>query len=285
MEYEFYMDLFFLTDFFLNVLSLSLAAAFLRERLRMRRLFLAAAVGSLWNCFLILFPVLPAFAELFLTVFLIGSLMVESTFSVVYTVKKQQKKQEGTWERPRSGVFAKACIRLIEADFVLLISSALLSGCLMFSRQHFYLSDLETLCFTGIVCLLGQNVLKAALKTRGIGNVRYPVRLYYRGKEKEFLALADSGNRLRVPGSGKPVSLISYMDCKGFCDSVSEGFYVPYSAVGTEKGVLFAVLFEKMEILKDGKYITIENPAVAITKEKVSIKGDFSILLPEEYVL
>lgn len=285
MEYEFYIDLFFLTDFFLNFLSLFLAAAFLRERLRMRRLLSAAALGSLWNCLLIFFPVFPPFVELLLTVFLIGSLMVETSFSVAYGRRKWSKEQEDPWGRPRFEGLVKTCIRLFRADLVLLISSALLSGCLMFSRQHFYFTDLETLCFAGIVCLLGQNILKAALKTRGIGKVRYPVRLYYRGKEKGFLALADSGNRLRVPGSGKPVSLISYTDCKGFCDSVSGGFYVPYSAVGTKKGVLFAVLFEKMEILKDGTYITIENPAVAITREKISANGDFSILLPEEYVL
>lgn len=277
MEYEFYIDLFFLTDFFINLLSLFLTAVFLRERLRVFRMFLAAAVGSLWNCFLILFPIFPASSELIITVSLTGSLMVEIAF--LADLNRRERPQT------RDKGIADACARLVGADFALLISSAMISGCLMFSRQHFYLSDWESLCFTGIACLLGCRILETVMKTRGIGKIRYPVRLYYRGREKEFLALADSGNRLRVPDSGKPVSLISYADCKGFCDSVSGGFYIPYRAIGTERGVLFTVLFEKMEIFKDGKYITIENPAVAITKEKISVKGDFSILLPEEYVL
>lgn len=263
MEYEFYIDLFFFTDFFLNFLSLLLTAAFLKERLRFGRCVLAAVLGSLWNCFLVVFPVFPALLELGLTVFLTGSLMVKISFSFGISSWRQS----------------------VGAVFVLLISSALLSGCLMFSRQHFYLSDWESLFFVGAVSLMGFRALRASFQTKAIGKVRYPVRLYYRGKEKEFLALADSGNRLHVPGTGKPVSLISYWDCKGFCDSVSGGFYIPYRAVGTEKGVLFAVLFEKMEILKDGKYIMIENPAVAITKERISVNGEFSILLPEEYVL
>ena len=117
-----------------------------------------------------------------------------------------------------------------------------------------------------------------------IGDDRYQVSLYYKGREKHFLALADSGNRLRVPESKQPVSLISYKDCIGFCEEVSGGFYIPYHAVGTEKGLLFAMQFERMEIKKNGRTKIIEHPAVAIVKERLSVKGDFSMILPEAYV-
>lgn len=259
LEYEFYIDVFFLTDFFLNLLSLFLTAAFLRKSARLMRLIFAAVLGSFWNCFLVVFPVLTPTIELAATVFVVGSVMVKIAFS------PQRMK--------------------MRAVAALLGAAAMVNGCLDFSKEHFYLSDWESLVFTGLLCLAGERLLRELLKKRGIGAERYHVRLHYKGKTREFSGLADSGNRLHVPGTGMPVSVISYKDCTGFCESVSGGFYIPYRAVGTREGVLFAMLFEKMEIIKDGKIRIIEKPAVAIVKEPLSVKGEFSMILPEEYVL
>ena len=122
------------------------------------------------------------------------------------------------------------------------------------------------------------------MKGQKVGTERYEVTLYFNGRQRKFTGLADSGNRLKVPESGKPVSLVSYQDCAGFCDKVSGGFFIPYRAVGTGHGLLFAITFEKMEIRKSGTCIKIENPVVAITKEPLSSSGDFNMILPEEYV-
>lgn len=263
MEYEFYLDLFFLADCLFNLLSLFLTAAFVRKETCACRMILAAAIGSFWNCFLIIFPVLPVGMELVLTIFAAGSVMCGCAFPSLMLMQAE---------------------KLLMADFALMASSALVSGCFSFAREHFYLSDTESLMFISLICLPAQRLIKRMLKRGKIGAERCYVRLYYQGKMKEFLALADSGNRLRVPDTGKPVSLISFKDCTGFCDKVSGGFYIPYRSVGTEKGFLFAVVFEKMEITRDGRTMTIEHPAVAITRESLSTSGDFSMILPEEYV-
>lgn len=268
MEYEFYLDLFFLTDFYFNLLSLFLSAALLGQRLFFWRLCLAAAIGSAWNCFLIVFPLLPTWLELLITVLPVGGIML-----IVAFYERFEEKQSKRFLRS---------LLLAEGSF--LVSAGLLNGCYSFSMQHFYLSDLESLIFTGLLCLFAEHLLRYRYKRGTVGETRYPVSLYYQGKQKTFLALVDSGNRLHVPGTGKPVSLISYQDCTGFCDTVSGGFYIPYRAVGTERGMLFATLFEKMEIQGNERVITIEKPAVAIVKESLSANGDFSMILPEEYV-
>ena len=297
MEYVFYIDVFFVTDFFLNFLALWLAAVVLRRRpkvriLRLRprhlgtewneaagqsremektgrtgrslgnllRMSLAAMIGSGWNCLIVIFPMLPSWAELILTVTIVGTAMCFAAFG-------------GQWRF------------LAKADATLLLTSALLNGCVSFSRQHFFLTDFECLAFTGIVAGLSAIFLEKAMQAQAIGKERYHVRLYYRGNSKEFTALADSGNRLHVPQTGKPVSLISFGDCHGLCEKVSGGYYIPYRAVGTDHGLLFAITFEKMEILKNGMCITIENPAVAIAKSPLFASGDFNMILPEEYVL
>ncbi len=264
MEYEFYIDVFFLVDFYLNLLSLFLTAACLHQRNSVVRLGLAAAIGSFWNSILILFPFLPLRAELPVTLVVVGGIMLTIAFR---------------------GLFSDGILRMLKAEGCLFLSSGLVNSCYSFSCQQFYLTDMEGLIFAGFICVLLESLIRCCVFNRGkIGDDRYQVSLYYKGNEKRFLALADSGNRLCVPESGKPVSLISYKDCSGFCEEVSGGFYIPYHAVGTEKGMLFAMQFERMEIRKNGRTRIIHCPVVAIVKERLSAKGDFSMILPEVYV-
>ena len=258
MEYVLYLDVWFLTDIFLNLLALWLTAVFLKKPMRMSRLCLAALAGSLWNCALVLYPMRSSVAELFLTIAVAGSGMVRIAFGKDNSVSM---------------------------DLVLLLATTILSGCLAFVKEQFWLTDQEILSAAAFATACAGILLRKLLHSTEIGNQRFPVRLYYQGKQREFLALADSGNRLRVPESQKAVSLISYDDCRGFCEQVAGGIFIPYRAVGTDHGLLFAITFEKMEIEKNGICKTIENPVVAITKEPLSSGGDFNMLLPEEYVL
>ena len=70
----------------------------------------------------------------------------------------------------------------------------------------------------------------------------------------------SSGNRLREPVSGKPVSVVYIGDLKGFCDSVDGVVHIPYRAVGTRAGLLPAVIFEKMEIVWEKRTVEIQRP-------------------------
>ena len=117
------------------------------------------------------------------------------------------------------------------------------------------------------------------------GRERFLVRLFYRGEQREFKALADSGNRLREPVSGKPVSVVYIGDLKGFCDSVDGVVYIPYRAVGTRAGLLPAVIFEKMEIVWEKRTVEIQRPVVAVAREPLSGDGGFTMLIPEQFVV
>ena len=264
MNYEFYIDVFFLVDFYLNLLSLFLTAACLQQKSHILRLGLAAAIGSFWNILVIIFPFLSSRAELVVTIMAIGGVMIGTAFG---------------------GSVSESIPHLLRAVGCLFLSAGLVNSCYSFSCQQFYLNDTEGLVFTGLMSVWLERLIRRCVFSRKkIGDDRYLVSLYYKGREKQFLALADSGNRLCVPETGKAVSLISYKDCIGFCEEVSRGFYIPYRAVGTEKGTLFAMQFEKMEIRKNGRVKVIVQPVVAIVKERLSVKGDFSMILPEAYV-
>ena len=260
MEYEFYIDRFFLTTLFFNVLSLYLSSVFLKKKRTSWRLLCAAGIGSAWNCFLIFMPVFPMSVEMVVTVVVLGSMMVRIAFEI-----------RGYKEN-------------FKAVGMLTMSSVLMGGILSFCRQFFWLEDWESLVLTGVGCLLAERGINYLMKAKKIGDTRYPVRLFYRGKQKMFLALADSGNRLKVPESERPVSVVTGADCLDFCETISGGFYIPYRSVGTGHGILFSTEFDKMEIKRGDEWICIERPVVAFSKEALSADGSFSMILPEEYI-
>ena len=264
MEYEFYLDIFFLTNFYFTLLSLFLTAAYMNRKCTIARLVFAAAIGSFWNSILVIYPFFSLGTELLITVGVIGSVMLAVNFP---------------------GLLAEGFLKLLKAEGCLFLAAALISGCYSFFCQQFYLTDFEGLICTGLICIIPEHLIRRMIFSRErIGDARYQVILSYKGKEKEFSALADSGNHLCVPDSGKPVSLISFYDCRNFCEEVTGGFYSPYHAVGTEHGMLFALRFERMKIMKNGKIKVVESPVVAITKERLSVNGDFSMILPEAYI-
>lgn len=260
MEYTFYIDVFFLINLHFDLIILYLAALMGRRRVRWPRLLGAALLGSFLSCFPVFLPILSAPAS---ALFLLaaGSLMNIAAFPI--------------------GNFKS----LLAADGFLVAAGALTGGLFYWVRQRFYLRDGESIIFVAGLAVLAGILVKEMTRERARGRQRYRVRLSYRGACRDFLALADSGNRLRMPGTGKPVSIISYEDCQGFLELVSGVIYIPYRAVGTDCGMLPGVILEKMEIEKEDGMVVIERPVVAVTKERLSGSGDFTMLLPEELLL
>ena len=206
MEYVIYIDVIFLTDFFLNILALYFTSVILRRRSSLFRVALAAAIGGIWSCFLVLHSVKSQTVILVLTVFGIGSLMnlVAGGFRL-FEYKCDLKRD------PRRQIL-KLLGMVFKADAALLVASALLQGCFSLTQEHFCLSDWESLAFVGALTGAIGSFLQETLKQRRIGRERYCVFLYLDGKSREFSAMADSGNRLQVPETGKYVALISYRD-------------------------------------------------------------------------
>lgn len=68
-----------------------------------------------------------------------------------------------------------------------------------------------------------------------IGKTRYQVRLFLNEKSKEFTAMADSGNRLVEPVTGKPVSIIAAAGCERVLRREGGSPYEPTRAVRNGK--------------------------------------------------
>ncbi|MBQ5806377.1 MAG: sigma-E processing peptidase SpoIIGA, partial [Lachnospiraceae bacterium] len=153
MQYEFYIDVFFLIDFYFNLLSLFLTAACIHRTCSVVRLCLAAAAGSFWNCILILFPILPFGVELLVTITVIGGVMLKIVFC---------------------GISADGISQLLKAEVCLFLSAGLVNGCYSFVCQQFFLETGEGLIAAGLVCVLLERFLRQwMLKRERIGKDRY----------------------------------------------------------------------------------------------------------------
>ena len=165
---------------------------------------------------------------------------------------------------------------------VLVLSAGILQSGLAILRERCFLTGWKSLMFMGFFCM-GVRFLAVALVRRPmIGKTRYQVRLFLNEKSKEFTAMADSGNRLVEPVTGKPVSIIAAADAKEFLGEKAGVLMIPYRAVGTENGMLPGVLFDRMEVMSEEcGSIWIERPIVAISKEPLFFGKDFTMILPE----
>ena len=100
-------------------------------------------------------------------------------------------------------------------------------------------------------------------------------------KQCKLRALVDSGNGLTEPISKKPVSIVEEAALESYRKLFCEEKFrlVPFHSVGREHGMLEAYFIEKMEIRNEGENIIVQNPIIAITKERISVNGNYHMIL------
>lgn len=109
------------------------------------------------------------------------------------------------------------------------------------------------------------------------------VRLQWGDRTEEVCGLIDSGNHLKEPLTGKPVSIIdadSIGQLLGENWERQKGFLlIPYHSIGTEKGWLQGVTIDRMYILSSGEEAVIEGPVLAIYKGHVSAEAQYQMIV------
>ena len=165
---------------------------------------------------------------------------------------------------------------------MLVLSAGILQSGLAVLRERCFLNGWKSLLFMGFFCTGVRFFAEALVKRPVIGKMRYQVRLFLNGRSKEFTAMEDSGNRLVEPVTGKPVSIIAAADAKEFGSESAGVLMIPYRAVGTKSGMLPGILFDRMEIMDgENRSVRIDRPVVAVSKEPLFFRKDFTMILPE----
>lgn len=245
MYYELYIDAFFLVNFMMDFILLSLVRRMLKCPATHGSILTGAALGALCTCLLVVIPGIHVFIKFILFHGACNILMIKTGLKI-------------GWNKT-----------FLRAYLMLYICGFLAGGVMEYFRQYIKTGSLFfALAVLGYSVSLGVWRLVAYMAERNVR--RFRVRLLNDGREYETEAFVDTGNRLRDPVTGKPVSIISRKAWEALDAGNRKGFwYVPYHSVGKAEGVMPAVTLDAVYMLEEPQ-MQIEKPVVAVCEEDIT---------------
>ncbi len=244
MKYELYADIWFLTNFVMDSLALTLAGKLMKQRIRPGRLLLGSFAGTAGS--MILFLSLANYTMYQLCVhFLINPLMV-------YLCYGSRKKKEFLCQWA-----------------ITYVAFVLLGGVLSWSMQRGKGSGYFVLCLAGALLFLGtagkilghvkreKETLYDLLLVTGEGNLS--VKGFY-----------DTGNLLTDPLGNRPVHIIKreLLQAQIQREQLPTRL-IPFHSLGQESGLLEAVTLEGMYIVREGCPRYLKKPVFGLADEKL----------------
>ncbi|MDY3248757.1 MAG: sigma-E processing peptidase SpoIIGA, partial [Candidatus Choladocola sp.] len=114
-------------------------------------------------------------------------------------------------------------------------------------------------------------------------NIIVPVKLQWGERTEEFSGLIDTGNHLREPLTGRPVSILDgtaaekllgqdWEQRKGYC-------LIPYHSIGAKQGWMKGVTADCMWVKVQGRDLMFQKPVLAVCEGAVSAGTEYQIIL------
>lgn len=258
MRYEIYIDSLFLLHFTLNLYLLQLLNRSLHRPATRKRLLLGAVSAAVGGCAAILFPAGGSLPKLVLCAAVDAAVLF--------------------WVFRPAGW--RAFFRLAER---MVWFGCLLGGCLLLLGQLPLLAGWERsmtglLAVGGLFCL----IFSGRLAERDRQEEK-PCRVELVGKDGGRLvvsAVVDTGNSLREPISGQPVSVLDQECFHKLFEKEPEGFrLIPYHSVGCDRGVMQGYEIAEMVIELEGVRRVCRKPYVGISRTQVAAGAEYQLLL------
>lgn len=274
MTVDLYIDVFFIVNFALDYLVLSITARVMRYQAGRYRMIMGAALGAVWAAVCAVYPSIPRAVSFFMTYGVISCGMTAAAFGL------RKKREIGK---------AVACLYLVTVMMAGAMQALyhhtmagyyieqILRGNNRAAMPFYKLLLLAASAYFGMRCILG-----FVLEARKGGNHLYEVTMHYRGREKTVTALLDTGNRLYEPVTHQPVHVVTYEALSELCERVSSVIYIPFESVGKKEGVMPGIFLDKMEISQGSDVKIIEKPLVAVCRRPLSSDGEYQMLLHED---
>ncbi len=261
MYYEIYLDVLFYLNFWMNLLLLCLTALILKYKYSRFRMLLSAAVLAALNSAAICYIQFENG---------IGLLVLQMSFCLLGAVLAF----------PFEGIR-----RLFWQFFIMQMFSFLLGGILEwmlavpFLGMQGTLGVVNTMVISGIAYRLIRYFLGRMKEKRRIAVQLYEVRLQLGEMTLCVKGLLDTGNSLREPVSGKPVSILDKESVKQLFLSSEGLLLIPYRAVGTANGILYGFFADSMELVYENERWEVLKPVIGIANETVSAGQEYKMLL------
>lgn len=254
MEYELYIDVLFLINFMMDYLILSLVHYILKFNTKAYRILLGSILGAFSMCSMVLIGLNNSILILLVYHMIISTLMVVISFGL------------------------KNIVDIVKSCIILYVSSVLMGGLLsIFSKYLTTVSIFFTLVILSYYTVKGIWIYLKYLSQDTIR--KYEVEITIGTHTFVGRGILDTGNLLKEPITLNPVhiinsTLISTQNISIDKDSLR---YIPYNSIGGS-GVLQAIKAHKMYI-KGEKNICVYEPIIALSKENISSKNGYDIIL------
>lgn len=253
--YVLYLDVYFLENVLLNLVLLIFTFILTGRRIRFIRLLSASLIGGMM-------AILPIILRLRYGIAYI--LLILLTGLLVITIASGMRSMSEQWT----------------------------------AMLHFYvMSFVWNRLFTGLERILGTKyTLCAAIVTAIMGTVSgylyerkqivkkqtiYDVEVAQQGRKLTLKALLDTGNGLREPISGRPVSIIERDVYDNLCHQTIQERYrvIPYHSIGKEHGILQGTEVDELIIWREDEPYVQKKAVIALYEGKLSGNGSYQMIL------
>ena len=117
-------------------------------------------------------------------------------------------------------------------------------------------------------------------RRKQVGGHLFEVVIKHHGRPRRMTGYWDSGNQLRDPFNGRPVCIL----CRELAEKIFEPEtemvrFIPYTSLGTQKGLLPVVFADQMEIEGNGKRITIKPAEIGIANAGLLEEKEYDLIL------
>ncbi len=268
MYYQVYLDVLFFMNFCLDFLLLHFTKSVLRAPKSLGRSCLGGGLGALGNCLLALAAAWPFWLKVLLSVPGLSLLIVWAGFP-----------------RSRAGIFWKRYLTFLGMTF-------LLGGLVLALQYQMHLKTGWALAAGGAAVWAGIRLFD--LFRRQKTNL-YEVCLCYKGKQIFLKGLYDTGNHLVCPWNGKGVHVVdeacmrAYIKGEDGEEAVKNGekaqagfFYIPFSSVGKEGGIIKAIQAEELKVFREEGELFFEKPILALGKPSLFAGKEYHVILHSE---
>lgn len=270
MLYEVYLDVLFFWNFLLDFLILHQTGLLDTKRRKVSvkklgRKLLASGIGAMGSILITLLYGLPVFVKFFFSVVVLSFLMVKIGFR-----EKRYRRSPGQFLRQYLIFFG---------------DTLLLGGLVLFLQYQLHLTTFFAVILAGG---LTESGICFYIHCRKKQSNLYEVGISYLGTNVFVKALYDTGNRLVCPWNGKPVHIVDAAclpDGEALLgrtegENLSEGFfYVPFSSVGKEEGLLKATEAGVLRINGEEGELIIRKPIIALGEPSLFVGRPYQMIL------
>ncbi|WMC92232.1 sigma-E processing peptidase SpoIIGA [Kineothrix sp. MB12-C1] len=259
--YEINIDSLFLINFVMNLYLYSLISRTLGRTATRTRIWGISIGGTAVFCLMLLLPGIPVFIKRFIGPVLINMIMTAVIFKV---------RQIG---------------EVVRCTGYLFVYAFFLGGLMkfLFANVTFLHNKTESIWYILGAGWFGYAILSwwnEQIRKRKACHV-YPVTLSGYGKTVTLKALSDTGNSLREPISGKPVSVIEEgaLGELALIKMPEKLKIIPYHSVGKENGILEGYEVPELMIEREEGTIRWQKVIVGISTNKISANGAYQMIL------